>query len=364
MSRPAHPASRLGPRIAVVVVVGLLGIALVVATLTGRPPRAPEPGPAPPPKALPTAGQRGVYPRFAPDNVFGVDVAGQPVDPKSRAMIANLLAQITPHYGGIAALNTQEYNPVLHVVDATTPRVTVRFEDCQDKGYTPEGLFDGPKYFVDVPVPADAQVAKGTDSTITLWSPSTDQLWEFWVMKAQGQGGWSACWGGRIDHVSANRGYFPKPYGVSASGLVTVGSMITLEEARARRIDHAMGLALIAPARWDRWRFPAQRSDGTDPAPDAIPQGARLRLDPSVDVSALGLTPLGEAIARAAQKYGFIVVDTAAAVAVMAESGLPDKTRTGRDPWSAILGDVPTYEQLRGFPWARMQVLSAPDKSP
>ena len=176
-------------------------------------------------------------------------------------------------------------------------------------------------------------------------------------MKKEADGAWSACWGGRIDHVSSSRGYFPAPFGVSASGLVTVGSMITLAEARAGRIDHAMALALIAPARWDRWRFPAQRSDGTDPSADAIPQGARLRLDPSLDVTTLHLTPLGEAIARAAQKYGFIVVDTAGAVAVMAESGVPDEARTGTDPWPAILRGVPAYEQLRGFPWSKVEVL-------
>lgn len=339
----------------------LLGLVLVWRGVSPSPPVEPPPAP---PTSLPTAGERGAYPRFAPDNVFSTDVSTATVDPASKAMVANLVSQITPHYGGIAALNTREYNPVLYVVDEQTPRVTVRFDDCQDKGYTPPGLFDGAKQFVDVPVPPDAQVAKGTDSTITLWSPSTDQLWEFWIMKRDDSGTWSACWGGRIDKVSANRGYFPSPYGVSASGLVTVGSMITLEEARTRRIDHAMALALIAPARWDRWRYPAQRSDGTDPAPDAIPQGARLRLDPTLDVSALGLTPLGEAIARAAQKYGFIVVDTAASVAVMAESGLPDKARTGTDPWGQILGETPTYEQLKGFPWSRLQVMAGRDSTP
>lgn len=358
--RPGRGVSAL-LAVALVVVIGL--VAALVTTLDRSGPR---PAPTEParPTAEPTAGQREAYPHFAPDNVFDVDVSTAPVDPKSGAMIANLVGQITPHYGGIAALNTREYNPVLYVVDETTPRVTVRFDDCQKKGYTPTGLFDGPKYFVDVPVPADAQVAKGTDSTITLWSPATDQLWEFWVMKPEVKGGWSACWGGRIDGVSRNRGYFPPPYGVSASGLVTVGSMITLAEARERRIDHAMALALIAPARWDRWRFPAQRSDGTDPGADAIPQGARLRLDPSIDVATLGLTPLGEAIARAAQTYGFIVVDTAASVAVMAESGLPDEARTGTDPWASILGDVPTYKQLEGFPWSRLEVLAGEDRKP
>lgn len=166
---------------------------------------------------------------------------------------------------------------------------------------------------------------------------------------------WTACWGGRIDHVSASPGYFPNPYGVSASGLVTVGSMITLAEARSLQIEHAMALALLHPG--SGVRYPAQRSDGPDHSASALPEGTRLRLDPDVDVESLPMTPLAKAIARAAQKYGFIVVDTAGAVAVMGESGKAIKARTGTDPWLEILGDVPNYKQLEHFPWERMQVI-------
>ncbi|WP_052465849.1 hypothetical protein [Mobilicoccus massiliensis] len=336
------------------VVVVLLAVLGLLATFLGRPP---EPPPPPPPTPKPTAGQLGAYPSFGPDDVFRVDLTGAPVAPRSPAMIDNLRSQIEPHYGGIAGLNTHQYNPVLYVVDESTPRTTVEFDDCQDKGSTPPGLFDGAKHFVDVPVPEDARTSVGTDSTITLWSPSTDQLWEFWVMKRADKG-WSACWGGRIDHVSTSPGYFPAPYGVSASGLVTTGSMITVEEARRKQIDHAIGIALISPARWDRFWYPAQRSDGPDASPDAIPEGARLRLDPNLDVDSLQLTPLGKAVAKAAQKYGFIVVDTAGSVAVMAESGIPWKQKTGTDPWPKILGGTPTYKQLENFPWDKVEVIA------
>ncbi len=194
----------------------------------------------------------------------------QPVDPTSKAMVQDLVGQITPHYGGIAALNTREYNPVLYVVDEPTPRVFPPFDDCQDKGYTPAGLFDGAKQFVDVPVPADALVARGDDSTITLWSPSDGSaVGVLGHGEAADSGTWSACWGGRIDHVSANRGYFPSPYGVSASGLVTVGSMITLAEARSRRIEHAMALALITPAAGIGGAI--RRSAATAPIPAPTP---------------------------------------------------------------------------------------------
>ncbi|WP_312720224.1 hypothetical protein [Mobilicoccus sp.] len=329
----------------------LVVVLVLVSTLLTRQEEPPAPAP------LPTAGQVGAYPSFGQKDVFDVDVSTAPVHENSPAMIRNLRSQIEPHYGGIAGLNITQYNPVLYVVDSTTPRVRVEFDDCQHKGHTPPGLFDGRKQFVDVPVPADAETSVGGDSTITLWSPSTDQLWEFWVMKKTGSGGWSACWGGRIDDVSRSPGYFEAPFGVSASGLVTTGSMITVEEARAGRIDHAIGMALIAPAQWDRFWYPAQRSDGTDASPNAVPEGARLRLDPDVDVDSLDLTPLGKAVARAAQKYGFIVVDTAGSVAVMAESGQPWKQRTGTDPWPEILGGVPPYKQLENFPWDRVQVI-------
>ncbi|GMA38724.1 hypothetical protein GCM10025883_07690 [Mobilicoccus caccae] len=343
---------RAGTIIGAALLVLILVLSLMTTLLT------PDPEPEPPqPTPQPTAGQLGAYPQFGEQDVFDVDLTGAPVHSNSEAMIRNLRSQIEPHYGGIAGLNTTQYNPVLYVVDGSTPRVDVEFDDCQQKGHTPPGLMDGKKQFLDVPIPESAKTSVGTDSTITLWSPSTDQLWEFWVMKQTGGGGWSACWGGRIDQVSQSPGYFEAPYGVSASGLVTTGSMITIEEARAGRIDHAMGMALIAPAQWDRFWYPAQRSDGTDASSDAIPEGARLRLDPSVDVESLDMTPLGKAIARAAQKHGFVVVDTAGAVAVMAESGQPWKQQTGTDPWEEILGGVPHYKQLENFPWDRVQVI-------
>lgn len=335
----------------VVLVVALGLVATMLGGPTGLDPDESEPTP------LPTAGELGVYPRFGEDDVFDLDISQAPVHSRSEEMVANLRSQIEPHYGGIAALNVDQYNPVLYVVDETTPRTRIEFDDCQDKGFVTPGMYDGEQHFVDVPVPEDAQTSVGGDSTITLWSPSTDQLWEFWVMNPTDTG-WSACWGGRIDDVSSSPGYFEAPFGVSASGLVTTGSMITLEEARDLHIDHAMGMALIAPAQWDRFWYPAQRSDGTDPSPDAIPEGARLRLDPSVDVDALDMTPLGKAIARAAQQYGFLVVDTAGAVAVMAESGQPEEQQTGVDPWDEILGDTPEYEQLRNFPWDRVEVIA------
>jgi hypothetical protein len=62
-------------------------------------------------------------------------------------------------------------------------------------------------------------------------------------------------------------------------------------------------------------------------------------------------------IARAAQQYGFIVVDKAGAVAVIAESGAPEQAATGQDPWAPLMGGTPDYQVMTDFPWESLQAL-------
>lgn len=293
-----------------------------------------------------------------PDNPFLTDVSQAPVHGNSTDMMRDLLGQIAASNGSVA-LNTGHYNSTLWVADADTRPVRIAFDNCQKKPDVPDGLYDGPKYFVDVPMPDAAAPAKGTDGALTVWSPDADRLWEFWVAKEDAAGTWSACWGGRIDGLAQSHGAFPNPFGASASGLATVGSMISVEEARRGRIDHAINIGLRTVGSPSRVYYPANRSDGKGDSPASIPMGARLRLDPSIDVNALDLTPLGKAVARAAQTYGFLVTETSGTVGLGAESGQAERQRTGTDPWKAILGDVPDYAQLDDFPWDRLQVLEA-----
>lgn len=354
MTRPRLPGRR-GPLIAAaaVVLVIVAAIAVIVVERTKDPAPDPTASPSASPPASPGPRSR---PTWGPGNIFSVDVSSAPLDPNSAAMIRNLRGQVEPHYNGIAAFNAYDYSASVYTAEPDTPKTTVQFYDCQKKGYTPPDLFDGRKQFVDVPIPKDAVVAPGTDKALSIWSPTTDQLWEFWVMEKQGDG-WRACWGGRIDQVSQSDGRFPPPSGATATGIPMIGTMVGVQDAAAGRIDHAMGLTLIDPAPWNEIRYPAGRSDGDSAAPDAIPEGSRLRLDPNVDVDALPMSPLGKAIARAAQQYGFIVVDKAGAVAVIAESGLPEKQVTGVNPWDVMTKQTPSYKQLEGFPWDKMQVV-------
>ena len=304
----------------------------------------------------PTVDPAQAYPRFSPDSFLYADVSRAPLDAGSEAKVRLLRAHVEDRYGGVAALNVRAYSAAYVSVPSGTPRADVAFLDCQRKGKTPKGLYDGSRHFADVPIPAGTVAAPGTDGHLVLWEAATDTLWEFWRASQRPDGSWQACWGGRIDRVSASDGAFEVPFGVGATGIAAAGYMVTLADARAGRIDHAVGLANPDPGRG--LSFPARRHDGATKDPAALIEGSRLRLDADVDVEALPLTPLAKAIARAAQKYGFLVVDRAGAVSVVAEGVGRARTSGDADPWAAVLGATPAYRQLKGFPWDRLQVVA------
>ncbi|GAB76700.1 hypothetical protein SAMN05421595_1832 [Austwickia chelonae] len=340
------------------VTVLLLAAVLVVGGAVWFVERSTRPGAGPPSPGASSSSPEssfGPYPRFAPGSVFTQELTSAPVDQGRRPQVELIARHVRDNWGGIAALNVDDYAAGFAVASSETPRVDVLFHDCQRKGGTPAGLYDGAKHFVGVPIPDDAVPASASDGHLAVWDRERDILWEFWVASRRPDGRWQACWGGRIDRVSQADGRFPAPFGASAAGLAASGYMVTLEEARRLQIDHAMGLVVMEAGRGHH--YPANRDDGTSARPEAVKEGTRLRLDPSVDVDSSSLTPLGKAIARAAQKYGFIVVDKGGAVAVMAESGGRHRAATGRDPWADLGRGTPAYQVLRGFPWDRLHVV-------
>jgi hypothetical protein len=292
---------------------------------------------------------------FGPKSFWRQSLVGAPVAVNSKAMVAGLAKEIATHYGGVAGLNVWQYNASVYTVGSSVPRVDVRWDNCQGKRGTPAGLLGRNGQFSQVPIPAKAVPATGNDSELSVYSPSTDQLWEFWHAHKKADG-WHACWGGRMDGVSKSPGYFLNGFGVSATALA-VAEPVSINDVRSGVINHAVPIAITSPARWSSYSWPAQRSDGADYGPNAIPEGTRLRLPASVHVDSLPLTPIAKMVAKAAQKYGMVVVDRAGSVAVIAESGNGDRAYTGRNPWDTLLGPVPAYAQLRNFPWDKLQAI-------
>jgi hypothetical protein len=294
---------------------------------------------------------------FAPSSFWNEPLADDPpIDPNSAALVQAFAAQIqrerSANIGpwiGAGAGSTPVYR-----VPEDQPRVRVRLDKMTSRGA--KALR---RAFASVPIPRNAKPAPGADGHLTIWQPSTDRLWEFFHARRDG-GVWHADWGGAIRHVSKSPGYYTasawpgatRSWGATASSLPIVGGTILLKELSRGRIDHALALNLPAP-RSREFAWPAQRTDGTGP-PTALPEGARIRLDPIVNVNDLGLPKLGRMIARAAQRYGMVVRDqTHHATSLWAEV-VPPGSRHSLG--SYLKGKTPA-EVLANFPWDRMQVL-------
>jgi hypothetical protein len=205
-----------------------------------------------------------------------------------------------------------------------------------------------------VPLPGYVRPSPGTDSELVVWQPATDTLWEFWLLRHAADG-WHAKWGGRLRHVSTGPGLFggsTASWGASASGLPLVGGMITPRELRRGVIDHVLGLG-IPRARASVYALPAMRTDGVSSCLHAVPEGARFRLDPALDIAALRLPRPVAAMARAAQRYGIVIRDQSGAVAFYAQNAIS----LPGDPYPALFEGRTPQELVARFPWSRLELV-------
>ena len=165
-----------------------------------------------------------------------------------------------------------------------------------------------------------------------------------------------------MSHVSTNSGaYGPdawpgagSSWGASASSLSIAGGLITLEDLKAGVINHALALS-VHNVRAGVYASPARRTDGASVNALSLPEGARLRLEPGLDLASLHLPRLTLMIAEAAQKYGIIVRDGAGDVTFYAQ----DPTPTGTEPYAGKQGyyeGLTPSQLLASFPWRHLQL--------
>jgi hypothetical protein len=283
--------------------------------------------------------------------------ATAPLDPSSTAIVG-ALNQIVTREGPKNQLNinTTAYSVPIYTVPANQPTVRVIVNKPNSTFYPLQAAWSA------VPLPANAQPAKGTDKTLAVWQPSTDKLWELWNFENTLIGP-MAKWGGAMEKVSAGPGVYTwtswlnsKPqWGSSASSLAITGGLITLEDLKLGVINHALALAVPNP-RAGVWASPAQRTDGISTEPLSLPEGAHLRLDPNLNLASLHLSHLMMMMAEAAQRYGIFVRDRAGNVTFYAQ----DPTPTGTNPYIGPNGYFEGKCQcklLTEFPWSHLQLL-------
>lgn len=290
---------------------------------------------------------------FAADSIWNAPIpADAPIAQNSAALVAELQRQAAAYKTWI---NTYAYSTPIYTVPASQPRVPIVLDQ---PNRSPSAQHLAQLFRSGAPIPADAKPAPGTDGDMVIWQPSSNTMWELWIAHRVGTV-WHAQWGGRMDDVSKNPGYFTNPpdWGTTATSLALIGGTMRISELRAGHIDHALAIA-IPEARQGVFALPAQRTDGKLNTPNAIPEGTRFRLNPRLDVARLDLPPVTRMLAEAAQRYGIIVRDTGGAVAFYAEQN----TKAGSDPYygpSGLFGGEDPGKLSEAFPWGQLQVVSA-----
>jgi hypothetical protein len=137
--------------------------------------------------------------------------------------------------------------------------------------------------------------------------------------------------------------------GSVAAGYSGMGGVVRPEEIAQGHIDHA--LSLMVPAPKTGYVGPATATDGTSHNPYAIPEGARIQLDPSFDVDAQSWPSWKKTLAKALQNYGAYVSDTGGALAFYGQTDMNARNRT----WASV--GVPKNASLWDLPWSRVRVL-------
>lgn len=316
---------------------------------------------------------------FAADSYVHQPLAANAaIDPKSDLWVKDLLRQIKKYYGA-ATVNVDKFSPPLYVVGPSQPTVRVKAARPEDPKWSFAPLQER---WEAVPLPDGFASAPGTDGEAIVYQPSTGMYWEFWRLQKTGQkvldsagrqtDQWSAAWGGHIEDLRANPGYFVTTaegykFGTAATGLALLAGLITIEDQRRGAIEHPLHFAIPETRERSIWSFPAQRSDGQIKNEDAIPEGVTFRLPSDLNLDALDMDPYARMLAKAVQKYGMVLRDVSGSVNFYAENPLnrynpnPYYGAGGflRCPHSVYAWSCSSTTRLRGFPWDKLQALRA-----
>jgi hypothetical protein len=284
---------------------------------------------------LPAAGFQRIY---SPSSVWNQPLAANPaLDPGSAAKIAYFAAE------------------------ARNPNLTLRaYANPVAEAHPSDQLFNVPctRYsctlaaFGSFPIPVTAVADSASDAHLTVHDPATNREWDMWQARNLG-GSWSASAGAAVSTLG--NGIAPAgTAGSNAANFPMLGGIVRPEEIAQGHIDHALYFTMPntgqgAPV------CPATHNGGSTTNPNALRQGARLQLDPAVDVEALPIPGHAKVIARALQKYGMFLRDQGGSFAIYGEN----PSSRGYDAWANVgLGGL-NSTTLRGLPLDRFRVIAA-----
>jgi len=238
-------------------------------------------------------------PAFPADNVWNTPVTGLPVDPHSAAWLAHMAAGSTylhPDYG--PGGGSSPYGIPWQVVPSGTSFIHLRFmyADESDRGLYP----------FSASTPIEGGAAATGDRHALMVDPRTCTLYELYDAHYRA-GGRSTAGSGAIWHLRSNR---LRPAGwtsADAAGLPILPGLVTYDEVRSGRVDHA--IRFTADATSTRFIWPARHEAGSSNDAAVPPMGARFRLRAGFRLPASQCFRACQVMIRAMKTYGLILAD-------------------------------------------------------
>jgi len=284
---------------------------------------------------------------YAATGFFNQVISANPqLDPRSTDFV-RMLSRSKKEKGFV--LSVKEWTVPAYFAQPTTPRHDVRISG-QPPGahYDRNFVHDVARIMHDVPIPANARPDPMEDGHMTVIDPATRCEFDLYDAKLTATG-WTAAWGNVTS--TADSGIYPFGLSTRGTGFAPLAGMIWPAELRNRRIDHALVFA-YPYTRSGGPMYPATAGDGKTALATALPQGARVQLDPALDLGPLNLTTYERTVAEALQRYGMYLGDTGGALALYAVS--PQSFDTNQ--YAGLLPDEP-YVYLNKIPVNRFRVL-------
>lgn len=262
-------------------------------------------------------GSEGILPRpFSADSPWNTPASGA-IDPDSDEWIegAQIRVALVENEDGEFVKDERRLREGL-VINTTKWTVPV-FSNAQEGAVERIAIcrqFDcGEDAVTSVVIPLDACPDPRYDGWMTVIDTTTRSAYDFWRGRCEADGSLSYHY---VKRWELDGPGFQELYGVSArgSGLPLFAGLITPEEIRDGRIDHALAIA-VPGAATRRFVRPASRTNGTGRR-SSLPEGARIVLKKNAErklTERLVRNKIQRRTARiiitALQRYGAIVVD-------------------------------------------------------
>lgn len=305
----------------------------------------PTPSPTPAPTAYQGMSLPSSFQAFASSSIWNTPIGSNPViDSASSSMINTLKAAASTFKG-----NMYNWTVPVHVIDSSiSPQVTVYAKSSSVfyGSVDPQSIGQAV-----VPFPTGVWADPKTDAHMCLVDPVLKKAWDFSKLSFENNQ-WMAS---RVDVWDLVSSGTRTPFsginwwksGARGSGMPLIAGLIRVEEIQTGVIRHALVFASptnrfsTSSGQKDQLCIPANRTDGWGIGSQYIPEGARLQLDPSLNLDSLGLNAETKIVAKALQDYGMFNGDNSNDFNIYFQNLGSSTTTTAWSPYSFQLSKIP-----------------------